>query len=150
MEGGQSDRAVVATFRMSKPSADPRGTNITARLSFQIRSDIGLREEFQEIGRVNYAVWLGEESNSAHFLLSDTKEVILAIATNGKVAAVQDNRHSISRLNEPSYFEIEPATFFVVVTLVDEIYGPLITYCYKIETDPLKISEIIQVRPRRY
>lgn len=33
-EGGDSLRAVVATFRMYKPSADPRGTQVIARLSY--------------------------------------------------------------------------------------------------------------------
>jgi hypothetical protein len=31
------------------------------------------------------------------------------------------------------------------VTLVDEFYGAIITYTYKIEINPLKVHEIIRV-----
>ena len=144
-EGGTTARAVVATFRMAKPSVDRRGTNITARLSFRTASVVGFREVPKEIGRVNYGIWIGEEFNSVAFTLTDTKELILAMGVEGHFVAVQDNRHGVGKFHEPSYFDIEPKTFFVDVILVDEIYGSLITYTYEIDTDPLKVSEIIRV-----
>jgi hypothetical protein len=149
-EGGNLARAVVATFRMAKPSADRRGTHITARLSFRTTSVVGLREKSNEIARVNYGTWIGEEFNSVTFALTDTKELILVMGANGKFVAIQDNRHGVSKFNEPSYYELEPDTFFVDVTLVDEIYGSLITYTYEVETNPLKVSEIIRIPPASY
>lgn len=144
-EGGNAARAVLATFRMRKPSSDRRGTNITARLSYQTKSEMGTREIWKEFGRVNHGNWLDEDFNSVTFTLTNTKELILALELEQTLVAIQDNRHSVSKRKEPSYFALETDRFFVLATLVDEIYGPLITYTYEIRTKPLKVFEIIRV-----
>ncbi len=143
-QGGDASRAAVATFRMAKPGADRRGTHITARLSYRTKSDADLGGISKEIGRVNYGAWIDQDFNSATFTLTDTHELILVWKENGNFVAVQDNRHSISKFKEPSYYELAEHEFFVNVTLVDEIYGSLITYTYKVETNPFKVSEIIR------
>ncbi|MGA8220560.1 MAG: hypothetical protein WB780_02825 [Candidatus Acidiferrales bacterium] len=144
-EGGNVVRAVLATFRMRKPSSDRRGTNIAARLSYQTTSNIGTRQSWTEFGRVNHGNWLDEDFNSVGFTLTNTKELILAMELEQTLVAVQDNRHSVSKRKEPSYFALEATKFFVLVTLVDEISGPLITYTYEIRTNPLTVAEIIRV-----
>jgi hypothetical protein len=148
-EGGNSLRAVVATFRMYKPSTDPRGTQVTARLSYRTKSDFGIRESWEEVYRVNYGMWIDEGFNSIEFTLTDTKELILAVEGDGKCIAIQDNRHSLTKFKQPSVhvFRKEVDAFFVDVTLVDEFYGAVITYTYKIETSPLRVHEIIRVPP---
>jgi hypothetical protein len=152
IEGGDSLRAVIATFRMYKPSADPRGTQVIARLSYQTKSDYGIRESLEEVHRINHGMWIDEGFNSTEFTLTDTKELILAVAGEGKCIAIQDNRHSVSKFKEPSVYEFGKGVeeFFVDVTLVDEFYGAIITYTYKIEIKPLKVSEIIRVPLRGY
>lgn len=146
-EGGDSLRAVVVTFRMYKPSADPRGTQVIARLSYRTKSDYGIRESFEEVHRVNQGMWVDEGFNSVEFTLTDTKELILVVEGEGKTIALQDNRHSVNKFKQPSVYEFKKAVneFFVDVTLVDEFYGAIITYTYKIELKPLKVSEIIVV-----
>jgi hypothetical protein len=144
-EGGDLLRAVLASFRMYKPSADRRGTQITARLSYRTKSDFGIRETLEEVHRVNQGMWLDEGFNSIEFTLTDTKELILAVEGEGKWAVFQDNRHSVSKFKGPSVYELAADEFFVDVTLVDEFYGAIITYTYKIEINPLKVSEIIRV-----
>ena len=146
-EGGDSLRAVVATFRMYKPSADPRGTQVIARLSYRTKFDFGVRETFEEVHRVNQGMWVDEDFNSIEFTLTDTKELILAVEGEGKCIAIQDNRHSVSKFKQPSVYEFGKGVdaFFVDVTLVDEFYGAIITYTYKIEINPLKVHEIIRV-----
>jgi hypothetical protein len=141
-EGGETTRAAIATFRMAKPGSDRRGTHITARLSYRIAGARGISDEFC---RVNYGVWIEEDFNSVTFTLTDTKELILVWEANGKLLAIQDNRHSVSKFKEPSYYELAQDEFFINVTLVDEIYGTLITYTYKVESDPFKVSEIIRM-----
>jgi hypothetical protein len=146
-EGGDSLIAVVATFRMYEPSADPRGTQVTARLSYRTKSDFGIRETLEEVHRVNHGMWIDEGFNSIEFTLTDTKELILALEGGGKCIAIQDNRHSVNRFKQPSVYEFgkDVDAFFVDVTLVDEFYGAIITYTYKIEVKPLKVFEIIRV-----
>ena len=147
IEGGDSLRAVIATFRMYKPSADPRGTQVIARLSYRTKSDFGIRETLEEVHRVNQGMWVDEGFNSIEFTLTDTKELILAVDGGGKCIAIQDNRHSVSKFKQPSVYEFgkDVDAFFVDVTLVDELYGVIITYTYKIEINPLKVHEIIRV-----
>ncbi len=147
IDGGDFLKAVIATFRMKKPSASGQGTYITARLSYRTTTDIGLRNIEKEIHRVNYGTWIDEEFNFVEMTLADTKELILILHANEKCVAVQDNRHSVNKYNGLSYDELMPDddAFFVDVTLVDSSHGALITYSYKIETDPLKVHEIILV-----
>src|SRR5258708_22429111 len=147
IEGGDSLRAVIATFRMYKPSVDPRGTQVIARLSYRTKSDFGIRETLEEVNRVNQGMWVDEGFNSIEFTLTDTKELILAVEGEGKCIAIQDNRHSVSKFKQPSVYEFGKGVeeFYVDVTLVDEFCGAIITYTYKIEIKPLKVSEIIRV-----
>lgn len=92
-------------------------------------------------------MWVDEDFNSIEFTLTDTKELILAVEGEGKCIAIQDNRHSVSKFKQPSVYEFGKGvdSFFVDVTLVDEFYGAIITYTYKIEINPLKVHEIIRV-----
>ncbi len=152
IEDGDSHRAVIATFRMYKPSADPRGTQVIARLSYRTKSDFGIRETFEEVYRANQGMWLDEGFNSIEFTLTDTKELILAVEAEGKCIAIQDNRHSVSKFKQPSLYQFgkDVDAFFVDVTLVDEFYGAIITYTYKIEINPLKVHEIIRVPAKGY
>jgi hypothetical protein len=94
---------------------------------------------------VNHATWIDEDLNSVTFTLTNTKELILVMGADEAFVAVQDNRHSLSKQKEPFYFALDVDECFVDVTLVDEIYGPLITYTYKIRTKPLKVDEIIRI-----
>ncbi len=147
IEGGDSLRAVIATFRMYKPSADPRGTQVIARLSYRTKFDFGIRETLEEVHRVNQGMWLDEGFNSIEFTLTDTKELILAVEGESKCLAIQDNRHSVSKFKQPSVYEFgkDVDAFSVDVTLVDEFYGAIITYTYEVEINPLKVHEIIRV-----
>jgi len=137
---------------MYKPSADPRGTHVIARLSYRTKSDFGIRETLEEVYRANQGMWLDENFNSVEFTLTDTKELILTVEGEGKCIAIQDNRHSASKFKQPSVYELNRAVdeFFVDVTLVDEFYGAIITYTYKIEIKPLKVSEILRVPAKAY
>jgi hypothetical protein len=132
---------------MYKPSADPRGTQVIARLSYRTKSDFGIRETLEEAHRVNQGMWVDEGFNSIEFTLTDTKELILAVEGEGKCIAIQDNRHGLSKFKQPSVYEFgkDVDAFFVDVTLVDEFYGAIITYTYKVEIEPLKVHEIIRV-----
>lgn len=149
IEGGDSLKAVVATFRLKKPSPDGNDTYLTARLSYRTKEDIGIREIEKEIHRVNYGTWLDEDYNFVKMRITDTKEVVLAIQAEGSdtCLAVQDNRHSTTKYNGLVYHKLEPNTdsFFVDVTLVDGNHGAVILYSYKIDVDPLKVHEIIRV-----
>jgi hypothetical protein len=149
IEGGDLLRAVVATFRMKKPSADGHTTYLTARLSYRTVEDNGLRGGEKEIHRVNYGTWLDEEFNFVEMTITDTKELVLAMQAKGSdvCVAVQDKRHSTSRYNGLAYHNLEPngESFFVDVTLVDGNHGPITAYSYKIDVDPLKVHEIIRV-----
>jgi len=149
IEGGDSLIAVVATFRMKKPSPDGNDTYLTARLSYRTKEDIGIREIEKEIHRVNYGTWLDEDYNFVKMRITDTKEVVLAIQAEGNdtCLAVQDNRHSTTKYNGLVYHKLEPNadSFFVDVTLVDGNHGAVILYTYKIDVDPLKVHEIIRV-----
>jgi hypothetical protein len=149
IEGGDSLRAVVATFRMKKPSPDGNDTYLTARLSYLTTEDIGIRDIVKEIHRVNYGTWLDEEYNLVKMRITDTKELVLIIQAKGDDAclAVQDNRHSTGRYNGLAYHRLQPndGSFFVDVTLVDGNHGPVIVYTYKIDVDPLTVHEIIRV-----
>ena len=148
-ESGDSlrTRAVVATFRMAKPSADGRSTHITARLSYRITTEIGVREISTEIHRVNYGAWLDEDFNSTEMTLTDTKELILLVKENETCVAVQDNRHSVSKRDSPSFhqFVASLSEFYVDVMLVHDKYGVLISYTYLLETNPLAVREIMRV-----
>jgi hypothetical protein len=56
--------------------------------------------------------------------------------------------HSLAlKYNGLAYHKLEPNTdpFYVDVTLVDGNHGPVITYTYKIDVNPLKVHEIIPV-----
>ncbi len=81
--------------------------------------------------------------------ITDTKEVVLALQAEGSdvCVALQDNRHSTTKYNGLAYHKLEPNTdsFYVDATLVDGNHGPVITYTYKIDVDPLKVHEIIRV-----
>jgi hypothetical protein len=149
LEGGEALRAVVATFRMKKPSTDGHATYVTARLSYRTTENIIGREISREIHRVNYGTWVEEEFNFVEMTLTDTKELVLVLQATGdaQCVAVQDNRHSTTKYNGLAFHKLEPHadSFFVDVTLVDANYGPVITYTYKIEVDPLKVHEIIRV-----
>ena len=149
VEGGDSLRAVVATFRMKRPSSDGNDTYLTARLSFRTRENIIIRDIEKEIHRVNHGTWLDEEYNLVKMRITDTKELVLVMQAEGDVTclAVQDNRHSASRYNGLAYHRLEPhdGSFFVDVTLVDGNHGPVVTYSYKVDVDPLKVHEIIRV-----
>lgn len=145
--GGAVMKAIVATFRMAKLSADRRGTFITARLSYREEEHFGIRADFREFHRVNQGAWVDEEFNSAEMTLTDTKELILVLEDGGKFAAVQDNRHGVSKNAGLLVRALEPRgeSFFVDVTLVDEYFGPIITYTYRIDANPLRVHEIIRV-----
>lgn len=149
VEGGDALRAVVATFRMKKPSPDRHATYLTARLSYRTREDNGVREVVKEIHRVNYGTWLDEDFNFVEMTITDTKELVLALQAEGSgvCVAVQDNRHSTNKYNGLTYHNLDPNTesFYVDVTLIDGNHGPVITYTYKIDVDPLKVHEIIRV-----
>jgi|GEM_PF-6210127 len=149
LEGGEALRAVVATFRMKKPSTDGHDTYVTARLSYRTTEEIVGREVSREIHRVNYGTWVDEEFNFVEMTLTDTKELVLVLQVPGdaQCVAVQDNRHSTAKYNGLAYQKLEPHadSFFIDVTLVDAKYGPVIAYTYKIEVDPLKVHEIIRV-----
>jgi hypothetical protein len=110
-------------------------------------TDIGLREIQKEIHRVNYGTWLDEDFNSAEMALTDTKELILLVKEDERCVAVQDNRHSVSKRDPPSFYEFIATlnAFYVDVTLVHDRYGALISYTYEIETNPLVVREIIRV-----
>jgi hypothetical protein len=148
-EGGDSfkTRAVLATFRMAKPSADGHDTHLTARLSYRTVTDIGFRAIAKEIHRVNYGAWIDEDFNSVEMTLTDTKELILLLQENGRCVAVQDNRRSVSQCNPPSFYEFVAGmdAFYVDVILVDDSYGAIISFTYAIETSPLTVHEIIRV-----
>jgi hypothetical protein len=149
IEGGNSLRAVVATFRMKKPSPDGNDTYLTARLSYRTRENIIIRDIEKEIHRVNYGTWLGEEYNHVKMRITDTKELVLTLQADGSdvCLAVQDNRSSATKYNGLAFHKLEPNadSFFVGVTLVDANHGPVITYTYKIDVDPLRVHEIIRV-----
>jgi hypothetical protein len=148
VEGGNQMKAVVATFRMKKPSPDVHDTYLTARLSYRKKEDIGIRDIEKEIHRVNYGTWLDEEFNFVEMAITDTKELVLALQVeSGVCVAVQDNRHSTTKYNGLAYHKLEPNgdSFFVDVTLVDGNHGPVIAYSYKIDVDHLRVSEIIRV-----
>ena len=143
-EGGDSVKAALAAFRMTNSSAE-RDTRITAHLLFYSTATTGDEEISTEIGRVNYGLWIDENLNSARFDTGDTKELMLVMGEGGQFVAVQDNRHESNNLGAPSYWELEPDTFFIDVTLADEVYGALATYTYKVIKEPLKITRIIRV-----
>jgi hypothetical protein len=149
VEGGDSLKAVVATFRMKKPSPDGNGTYLTARLSYRTRENILVRDIEREIHRVNYGTWIDEDYNFVKMRITDTKELVLTIQPKGSgvCLAVQDNRHSPDKCNGVAYHKLEPhdGSFFVDVTLVDGKHGPVIGYTYQIDVDPLKVHEIIRV-----
>ena len=146
-EGGDSVKAALATFRMTDSSAK-RGTYITAGLSFYTTDTTGAagsEETATEIGRVRRGLWIDENLNSARFDAGGTKELMLVMGERGRFVAVQNNRDMINRFDAPSYWELEPETFFVDVTLAGEIHGELATYTYKVATNPLKVTRIIRV-----
>jgi hypothetical protein len=151
VEGGDEDslKAIVATFRMKKPSPDGHTTYLTARLSYRTKENIVIRDIDREIHRVNYGTWLDEEFNFVEMTITDTKELVLAMGAEGDDFwyAVQDNRHSATKYNGLALHKLEPhdGSFFVDVTLVDGNYGPVIVYSYKIDVDPLKVNELIRV-----
>jgi hypothetical protein len=149
IEGGNDLKAVVATFRMRKSSSDGHATYLTARLSYRPHEDIGIRDLAKEIHRVNYGTWLDEEFNFVEMAITDTKELVLVMQAHGGgvSVAVLDNRHSATKYNGLAYhrLELDVDSFFVDVTLVDGNHGPLVTYTYKIDTDPLAVHEIIRV-----
>lgn len=140
-------KAVLAVFRMRKPSADSHDTQVVAQLSYRTVTDDGLREISKEIRRVNYGMWIHEDFNSVEMTLTDTKELVLVVQGEGHCAAIQDNRHSVSKRSEPTVyvFDSDLHEFYVDVTLVDDHHGSLVTYTYKVETDPLRVHEIIRV-----
>jgi hypothetical protein len=143
IESGKSfiPRAVVATFRTKKLSSDNRSPDVTARLLYRSV------EMSKDIHRVNHGMWLGETYNSAKINFTDTKEVVLLVQRDGcKCIAIQDNRHDLSKYNEPTIFEFPSAleSVYVDVTLVDDRFGALITYTYEIHTKPLGVYEIIR------
>jgi len=146
-EGGDSSRAVIATFRMQRAAAEGQDTYITARLSYRTTGEIGGREISKEFLRVDYGTWLDEDFNFVEMTLTDTKELVIVLAGNGKYLAVQDNRHSVMKDNGllPRVVQPYADAFFVDVTLVDSKYGVLIIYTYKVETNPLAVHEIICV-----
>jgi hypothetical protein len=149
VEGGDSLKAVVATFRMKKPSPDGNDTYLTARLSYRTKENIVIREIEREIHRANYGTWVDEDYNFVKMRITDTKELVLAIQAEGSdvCLAVQDNRHSPNKYNGLAYHKLEPhdGSFFVDVTLVDGSHGPVIVYSYKIDVNPLKVHELIRV-----
>jgi hypothetical protein len=65
----------------------------------------------------------------------------LSLEGEGICVAIQDNRHSVTKSKQPLVYEFNKQVdaFFVDVTLVDEFYGAIITYTYKIETGPLRV-----------
>lgn len=147
-EGGDSfyPRAVVATFRMKSPPSDDDEANITARLTYRTVADLGFHQVSNEIHRVNYAMWLDEDFNFANMGIADTKEVVLLVNLDGVCVALQDNRQSVARRDRASLFQF-PAdleSMNVDVTLVDEVFGPIITYTYELKTNPLAVAEIIR------
>jgi hypothetical protein len=149
IEGGDSLNAVVATFRMKKRSSDGHDTYLTARITYRTTEDIGIREITREIHRVNYGTWLEEEFNFVEMGITDTKELVLVLqqAGNRDCIAVQDNRHSTTRYNGLALHKLDPNAdpFLVDVTLVDGNHGPIVSFSYKIEVEPLKVHEVIRV-----
>ena len=103
-------------------------------------------EVSKDIHRVNHAMRLGENYNSSKITLTDTKEVILLMQKDGKDVAIQDNRHEPNKYGEPTVcvFPTVLESIHVDVTLVDERFGALITYTYKIRMSTLAIDEIIR------
>jgi hypothetical protein len=149
VEGGNVLRAVVAVFRMKKPSPDGNDTYLTARLSYRTKENIVIRDIEKEIHRVNYGTWLDEDYNFVKLRITDTKELVLVIQPEGSndCLAVQDNRHSSAKYKGLAYYKLEPhdGSFYVDVTLVDGNYGPVVGNSYKIEAHPLKVHKIIRV-----
>ena len=134
-------KAVVATFRMKQPAADRHTTYLTARLSYRVVERY-IREIPREIHRVNYGTWLGEEFNFVEMTLTDTKELVLVLYSEGHYLAVQDNRHSRNKYKEFTPQKLEPNTdsFFVDVAVIDSNHGFVTSYTYKIDIDPLKVD----------
>jgi hypothetical protein len=141
-------RAVIATFRMKRRSADGRSTFVTARLSYRAKANVGFSGIVNDICRVNYGLWIDEDFNAAEMTLSATRELILVLADEkGKCLAVQDNRHGANKWGEPTIYKLDSGmdTSYVYVTLVDDEHGDVISYSYRIGTDPLRVHEMIRV-----
>jgi hypothetical protein len=147
-EGGDTlyPRAVVATFRMKTPPSDDDEANITARLTYRTVDDLGFRQVSKEIHRVNYGMWLNEDFNFVSMGIADTKEVLLLVNHDGMCVALQDNRRSVARRDPASVFQFpsDLESMFVDVTLLDDMYGPIITYTYELKINPLRVFQIIR------
>jgi hypothetical protein len=78
--------------------------------------------------------------------IADTKEVLLLVSKDGVWVALQDNRKSVARRDPASIFEFprDLESVYVDVTLVDEVFGPIITYAYELKNNPLGVFEIIR------
>ncbi len=127
--------------------AKGRSVYLTARLTYRTSPDAFFGEAPQVLHRVHYGMWLGEDYNSVSLNLTDTRELVLTISFGGKCVAVRDNRHSVSKHDEPSYFEIpeELKSFLVDVALLDEQLGQLDSFTFEITTNPLGVHPIILV-----
>jgi hypothetical protein len=147
-EGEYAFRAVLATFRMSKPPTKQPEAYITARLSYRTMPQVlDLHEVSTEIARVDHGIWLYEDFNFIEMTVTDTKEVLLVLNSDKTCVAVQDNRHSVEKCNPPAFRQLTfpEGAFFVDVILVDSERGPLIAYSYKITVAPFGVHELIRV-----
>jgi len=89
----------LAPFRINPEAGIKQDLYLSARTNYVRDNSI--------IHRVDYAMWVGEDFNSATVGLRDTRELILAIQHEKSFLAPQDNRHSVSKSQEMTVEEIK-------------------------------------------